>query len=190
MSIKLYEAASYYTDALNAMEETGEYSSMVELLDSIDTNIKDKVESIGEMITNFEAEAAALEAEAKRLKDRADTAKKKANNLLQYVEYVMSQNQFDELKGLKHTFKFKESISLVCHDVKLLPRHFQKPQPPKADIAGLKEDFKKRFDDKGTKLVNTMPKKPKGNEMLVTDLNESIIDMGLEFVRTKKLSMK
>lgn len=188
--MKLYEMGRDYAAVLSVLEESDRFEDLVDTLDSIDENIKQKVENIGDMIVSFNAEASALKAEAKRLNERATKAEKEAASLLGYIDHVMNENKFDELKGLRHTFKFSESISLRCHDVSMVPRHFQKPQPPTADIAGMKADFKKRYEDKGIKLVNKKSAKPKTKELLYEELNEHIRDMGLEFVRNKKLNMK
>jgi hypothetical protein len=187
--IKLYEAAQYYSDAIARIEEPEQVDEVFATLDALDVTIKEKVESIGDIITNYLAEEAALKAEAKRLTDRAASAAKKASGLMDYIDHVMKANKFEELKGLKYTFNFTTSDSLKCSDITLVPKQFIKIKE-EADIAGMKAHLKKAYDEKNTKLVNKMPKKPKGNEMLYTELNDSIRDMGLEFVISKKLKMK
>ena len=187
--IKLYEAAQYYSDAIARIEEPEQVDEVFATLDALDVTIKEKVESIGDIISNFQAEEAALKAEAKRLTDRAASAAKKAAGLMDYVDHVMKANKFEELKGLKYTFNFTTSVSLKCLDVTQLPEKFKKVAYT-ADIQGMKDHLKKAYDDKGTKLVSKMPKKPKGNEILFTELNDSIRTMGLEFDISKKLKMK
>lgn len=195
-TIKLYELASYYSVLLSNLEEVESAEQMeeatsdiYETLDAIDVSVQEKVESIGDIIKGYQAESAALKAEAKRLTDRAATADKAANNLMSYVETVMKQNDFKELKGLKHTFKFTSSTSLACKDPYSLPKQFQKTTVT-ADIAGMKTHLKQTYDEKGFKLVGKLPAKPKGNEILFTDLNDTLKDMGLEYVINSKLSLK
>jgi regulator of replication initiation timing len=187
--IKLYEAAQYYSDAIARIEEPEQVDEVFATLDALDVTIKEKVESIGDIITNYLAEEAALKAEAKRLNDRAASAAKKASGLMDYIDHVMRSNKFEELKGLKYTFNFTTSESLKCLDPNSVPKHYRK-HTFSVDVAGIKSNLKKTYDEKGTKLVSKLPKKPKGNEMLYTELNDSIRDMGLEFVISKKLKMK
>jgi hypothetical protein len=187
--IKLYEAAQYYSDAIENIADEEKIEDLYDKLDAINTTIKEKVESIGDIIMNYQAEEAALKAEAKRLTDRAASAAKKAASLMDYIDYVMKANKFEELKGLKYTFNFTTSDSLKCVDPLAVPKQFQKATIS-ADIKGMKDHLKKAYDEKNIKLVSKMPKKPKGNEMLYTELNDSIRDMGLEFVISKKLKMK
>lgn len=189
MSIKLYEMAQYYTDALESIESAENIESVFETLDAIDVSVKEKVESIGDMIRGYEAEEAALKEEMKRLNERAASAAKEKDKLLKYIEYVMNTNKFEELKGLKHTFNFTVSGSLKCIDASLVPKQFRKIAVS-ADIAAMKEHLKQAYDDQGIKLVNKPSKKPKGKEMLFTELNDDIRDMGLEFTISKTLKMK
>lgn len=194
--IKLYELAEYYSKALErlseaeSIEEQNEGAEAIyDELDAIDVSVQEKVESIGDIVMNYEATADALKAEAKRLTERAANATKAAENLKSYVETVMKKNDFTELKGLKHTFSFTTSTSLVCKDASLLPKQFQKISVS-ADVSGMKKHLKQKYDENNIKLVNKPSAKPKGKELLYTDLNESIRDMGLEYIINTKLKMK
>jgi hypothetical protein len=187
--IKLHEMAQYYSEVIEGIETPEQTEEAFKVLDALDVSVKEKVESIGDIITNYLADEAALKAEAKRLNERAAKHAKEAAKLQDYVKYVMEQNNFDKLDGLKYTFSFTTSESLKCTDVNLLPAKFKKIAYS-ADISAMKAHLKKAYDDKGTKLVNKPSKKPKGKEMLYTELNDSIRDMGLEFVINKTLKMK
>lgn len=187
--IKLHEMAQYYSDVIEGIETPEQTEEAFKVLDALDVSVKEKVESIGDIITNHLANEKTLKEEAKRLSERAAKHAKEAAKLNDYVKYVMEDNNFDKLESLKYTFSFTTSESLKCIDVNLLPEKFKKVSYS-ADVAGMKAHLKKAYDDKGTKLVNKPSKKPKGPEMLYTDLNDAIRDMGLEFTINKTLKMK
>lgn len=191
MGESLYNYTQQYRAVADLLwEEQVETETVYDTLDAIDEPLKEKVESIGSMIRNHEANIVALKAEAKRLTERAEREAKMAANLLRYVEDAMIGAGFEKMAGLKHTFSFGTSTSLKAMDLKKMPKHFLKPQEPKPDIAGLKADLVKRYDDKGIKLVSKPSKKPKGTEMLFTDLNEDLLAMGVQFQTNTKLSLK
>lgn len=187
--IKLHEMAQYYSAVIEGIEAPEQVEEAYEVLESMNVSIEEKVESIGDIITNHLANEKALKDEAKRLTERAAKHAKDAAKLQDYIKFVMEQNNFDKLDSLKYTFSFTTSESLKCTDVNLLPAKFKKISLS-ADISAMKAHLKKAYDDKGTKLVNKPSKKPKGPEMLYTELNDSIRDMGLEFVISKTLKMK
>ena len=187
----LYALSQEYRAVLNMLgEEDVEIDVIYDTLDSIDEPIQEKVERVGDMIRNHEARAAALKAESARLKEREEAEKKSIDRLLKYVETTMINAEFDKLEGLKHTFAFGISNSLECKDPKLLPRHYLKPQEPKADIAGLKKDISRQWEEKGIKLVSKYSAKPKMQEMLFTELNEDLETLGVQFNIKRKLSLK
>lgn len=187
----LYNYTQQYRAVADLLwEEEVETETVYDTLDAIDEPLKEKAETIGNMIREYQADAKALKEEAKRLKERAEAKEKKADSLLRYVETAMAGAGFDKLEGLKNTFSFSTNTSLKCVDVKKLPKHFQKPQEPKPDIAGFKADIVKRYDDKGIKLVSKYSAKPKGKEMLFTELNEDLTGLGIQFETNRKVSLK
>ena len=191
MGESLYALSQQYRAVLNLLgEEEVSLEAIYDTLDAIDEPIQAKVESIGDMIRNLESEAAALKEESDRLKERAAAKLKSADTLLKKVETVMTNAEFEKIEGIKHTFAFGISNSLECKDPKLLPRHFLKPQEPKADIAGLKKELVRQYEEQGVKLVNKYSAKPKQQEMLFTELNESLESLGVQFNIKRKLSLK
>ena len=187
--IKLYEMAAYYKEVIEGIETPEQTEEAFKVLDALDVSVKEKVESIGDIITGYLANEKALKEEAKRLNERAAKHAKEASKLMDYIKYVMDTNDFEKLEGLKHTFSFTTSDSLKCIDPLSVPKQFQKATIS-ADIAGMKAHLKKAYDDKGIKLVNKPSKKPKGQEMLYTELNDDIRSLGLEFHISKTLKMK
>lgn len=187
----LYALSQEYRAVLNLLGEEGvETDTIYDTLDSIDEPLQEKVETIGDIIRNHEANAAALKAEAARLNERAAAELKKAEGLVKYVEVAMTNAEFEKIEGLKHTFAFGISTSLECKDPKLLPRHYLKPQEPKPDIAGLKKDITRQYEENGIKLVQKYSAKPKGKEMLFTDINENLESLGVQFNTKRKVSLK
>jgi len=187
----LYQYTEQYRQVADMLEED-EFSieAIFDTLDSINEDMATKVEHVGNMIRNHEANKKALEDEAKRLKERAAAEGKKMDALIKSVDSLMAKAGFEKLQGLKHTFNYSVTNSLVCTDVRKLPKHFQKPQEPTADIAGMKAFIKKKYEEKGFKLVAKMPAKPKGGEMLFEDLNEDLAAMGIQFKIKRELNLK
>ena len=191
MGESLYSLSQEYRAVLNLLgEEEVSVEAIYDTLDAIDEPIKQKVETIGDMIRNLEAEAAALKEESDRLKERSAAKLKSADMLLKKVETVMTDAEFEKIEGLKHTFAFSVSNSLECKDPKQLPRHFLKPQEPKPDIAGLKKELVRQYEEKGIKLVSKYSAKPKTQELLFTELNESLEALGVQFTIKRKVSLK
>ena len=187
----LYSLGQEYRAVVNMLgEEDVDIDVIYDTLDAIDEPIKEKVEISGDMIRNHEANAAALKAEADRLKERAAAELATVERLMKYVENVMTNGEFEKLQGLKHTFAFGISNSLECKDPKLLPRHYLKPQDPKPDIAGLKKELVRKYDEMGIKLVSKYSAKPKQQEMLFTELNEDLASLGVQFNIKRKVSLK
>ena len=187
--IKLYEMAAYYKEVIEGIETPEQTEEAFKVLDALDVSVKEKVESIGDIITGYLANEKALKEEAKRLNERAAKHAKEASKLMDYIKYVMDTNDFDKLEGLKHTFSFTTSVSLKCLDVTQLPAKFKKVSYT-PDIDGMKKHLKQTYDDKNIKLVSKPSKKPKGQEMLYTELNDDIRTLGLEFHISKTLKMK
>ena len=191
MGISLYQYTDQYRAVIDMLEEEQiDPEVLFDTLDAINEDLSTKVETVGDMIREHEATKKALKEEAERLSERAKAEDRKIASLTKAVDTAMAKAGFDNLKGLKHTFQYSVSNSLICEDAKKLPRHFLKPQEPKPDIAGLKKHIAQSYEEQGYKLVTKMPAKPKGNEMLYTDLNEDLADMGVQFNIKRELKLK
>lgn len=171
--MKLYEIADQYTNALENVEDSDSFELMADTLDSINSLLDDKLDSIGKLRRNYLAEAEALKNEAKFLKEKADKAEKNAEKLEKYVAFTLKKNGFAKADTGLFKFSFRKSTSLVVSDIENFPAHFLKPQPPKPDIAGLKSFIKKTYDDKGVKVPE--------------DLTE---DLGVRFETKESLQIK
>lgn len=187
---KLYEVANDYSQALEYLMDPERFQDGLDTLESIEAGLHDKLDSMGKLRLSKLAEAKALEEESKRLKERADRAKKEAASIEGYIEITMRKNGMEKIKTPTFNFGFTVSNSLVVTDLEKLPDHFKKPQPPKPDIAGMKAHIKQKYDELGFKLVNKLspPSKDKYNEMLVTELE--LEDLGVQFEISEKLSIK
>lgn len=155
--MKLYEIAKQYQDALEYANDPEKFMQMVDTLDSIDENLKDKLESVGRIRQNKLAEAKALEEEAERLKERADKVKKEVGSLEKWVEYTLANANMKKIESHSFKFSFRKSTSLVVTDPEQIPEHFLKPQPPKVDVAGMKSHLKKYYEEKGLDIPEELP---------------------------------
>jgi regulator of replication initiation timing len=154
---KLYEIADRYALITELLDDPEKAEMVFDTLDSMEGELQDKLTSIGKLIRNFNADEEALKEESKRLKERADAAKKQAEKLENYVKFIMQKNGFKKLDTPLFKFSLKSSVSLVVTDLDQVPEHFLKPQPPKPDIAGLKKHLKQAYDEKGLEMPEELP---------------------------------
>lgn len=120
------------------------YNDTIEALE-IDT----KVENICKVISNIEADAAALKAE----KERIDRKKKTAENAVKrlkdsLVMYLQATNQ-PRVKTQLFNVSLSKSKSLKVTDETMIPEQYLIPQPDKVDITGLRKAIKDGEDIDG-----------------------------------------
>lgn len=170
--MKLYQITQRYQNVTDLIQDAETFEQVKDTLDALDEDLKDKLDSIGRIRLNYLAEAQMLKEEADRLKERADRAKREAEKLEQYVEYVMNQSKMDKIDTPLFKFSFRKSTSLVVTDISQLPEHFLQPQPPKADVAGLKKHLKQVYEEKGLEVPEDLP------------------ELGVQFVHKRNLQIK
>ena len=108
MALKLYEYPEAYRELWNRIEaevdgsaDTDENPAAAgrEDFDNLEGDYADKVENIAKMIRSLTATHDALDAEAKRLKGRAATVKRKVDWLRDYVADSMLALGHDKIEG-------------------------------------------------------------------------------------------
>ena len=116
-------------------EETGEVF-LTEDLDLLNIERDKKIEGIALYVKNLKAEAEAIHAEIDRLKSRAESKKKKAERLTQYLSFVLCGQKFETAKT---SLSFRKSSVVQINNELLVPEEFMKvkteKKPDKTAIA-------------------------------------------------------
>lgn len=135
----LYEISQAYMDLLAEIEENeGELTD--ELLikaEGVEQGFEQKAETYASIIKNLEADAAAIEAEEKRLSKRKIVKKNIANRMKERLSLVMQQCGKEKFETERHKISFWKSASVKILDEKKIPaKYFKTTKTPiKSDIA-------------------------------------------------------
>lgn len=103
-------------------EETGEVDEEKAnaYLENLQIDRKDKIENIAVFIKSLEADALAIKAEEKRLKERREAKERKAERMKSYVANSMLLHGDLKLETPRVALSFRKSDSVVVDDIALL----------------------------------------------------------------------
>lgn len=156
----LYEINKQIAEIMEKMftevdEETGELNEdYITILHGLNVCKDEKLENIGCYIKNLMAEAEAIKAEIKTLKERMDSKTKKVERLKQIVINQLIEDGIDKFEAPRCAFSFRNSEAVEISDESRLPREFlaQKVEfvPNKTEI---KNAIKRGADVPGASLV-------------------------------------
>lgn len=105
---------------LNIDEETGELLNADEL-DALELEKEVKIENIALWIKDLNAEADAIKAEEKNLKQRREATENKAEQLKKYLVYALNGDKF---KTSKVSISYRKSESVEVYDEDAIPRDY------------------------------------------------------------------
>lgn len=149
--MKLYELNESFQQIQTLIEEGQD--GLQDTLESIELAIEEKLENIGKVIKNLEAEANAFKEEEKRLADRRRPLENNIKHLKQYAENSMVVTGDKKIKAGLFTFAIQKnppSVS-VFNDV-IVPKKYYVPVDPKLDKTKIKEDLKNGENIPGVEL--------------------------------------
>ena len=149
--MKLYELNESFQQIQTLIEEGQD--GLQDTLESIELAIEEKLENIGKVIKNLEAEASAFKEEEKRLADRRRSLENHIKHLKQYAENSMVVTGDKKIKAGLFTFAIQKnppSVS-VFNDV-IVPKKYYVPVDPKLDKTKIKEDLKNGENIPGVEL--------------------------------------
>lgn len=127
---------------------TGEINE--ELLEKLEAEKEEKLESIALWIKNLDAEAKAIKVEEQSLKARREANEKKIESLKKYLTDNLNGEEFTTPKvGVK----FRKSTSVNISDLKVIPKKWFIKQEPKLDKAGIKKALSEGKKVKGAELI-------------------------------------
>lgn len=115
--MKLYEIASDYARLLEAVE-TGEIpeEAIADTLESITSIIEEKADNIACMIKNMKAEAEAIGAEEKRLKERRLAKEKRIESLTAYLSETLQNMGLKKVETARNRISFRKSEKVAIAD--------------------------------------------------------------------------
>jgi len=135
--MRLIELAQKYESLLYKLEQDEEFNLESEL-DATEDQLQDKLDSCGWLYRNLTAESEAYAAEAKRLKDKADSRAKSAEKLKNYIGFCL---RGEPLKTKSFNFTFRKSEQVEILDPDSLPDCYVRiKREPAKDI--IKQDLK------------------------------------------------
>lgn len=143
--MKLYELTGEYIQLMQMLEDASveDEAEIAAAMEAVAGDIEDKADAYARMMKNLLGDIDALEQEEKRLYDRRTALKNRVDRLKTAIQNAM------ELTGVK---KLKTSIgnwsiqknppSVFAVDVEKVPARFLIEQPPKVDRRAILEEFK------------------------------------------------
>lgn len=139
-------------DGLVFDEETGEVLFDVDNLEALEMERNEKLEAVACYVKGLEAEAAAIKAEEKALKDRREAKEKKAERLRAYVSDSMSFFGDTKLETARVALSFRKSEAVIIEDEAIIPDEWL-VYKPSVNKAGIKKALKAGLPVQGAQLV-------------------------------------
>ena len=119
--------------------ESGEIID-TEALDALKLERDVKIENIGKWILNLEAEEKALAEQEQRFKERKQAAKKKREDLKNYLAYILGGKNF---KCTACEMKFRASEAVIFNgDIAKVPKEYLRYKDPEVDKTKVKKALK------------------------------------------------
>lgn len=122
-----------------------------EAIDALKLERDVKIENIGKWILNLEADEKALAEQEQRFRERKNAAKKKREDLKNYLAYILDGKNF---KCTACEMRFRASDAVVyIGDVKDVPKEYLRYKEPEIDKAKVKKALKDGAEIKGFSLI-------------------------------------
>lgn len=155
--LSLYEMAEAYQNLDILLENTEDRTALVEYLDGIQVQMKDKVSNIVRYSKNLELTAGAIDVEIERLTALKKSYEGKSQSLKDYISYSMLKHGIEKVETDIAKIFFRKSKSVEIVDLDMLPEDLvvQKVsfQPDKKAI---KEAIESGWSVAGARIVEAM----------------------------------
>lgn len=119
--MKMYELVEAYQ---NILELDLEQDDLQTVLASLQGTIEEKVENIVKVMNQLNAEEAAYKAEIDRLSKHKATAKKKHDNLKEWLSDSLKALDIKKIDTPTNKISFRKSESVSIDDVLLIPKDY------------------------------------------------------------------
>lgn len=142
----LYELTDEYKTLLEMAEDPDvDEQTLADTMEAIGGEIEDKADGYACVIRQMEYDAAAIDAEIKRLTNRKRTAENNIKRMKENLQNAMVTTGKVKFKTPRFSFSFRKSEAVIVTDESLVSHDYLKPQPPKIDLVEIKKALKDGF---------------------------------------------
>ena len=149
----LYELTDDYRNLLEMAEDPDtDPEAFVDTLEGIEGAIEDKADGYAKVIRTLEGDAAACDAESKRLRNKKQTIENNIKRMKQALQYAMEATGKTKFKTPLFSFGISKNPAAVVMDegyIENIPKRFLIPQDPVIDKKAIKEALKAGEDLEG-----------------------------------------
>ena len=149
----LYELTEDYMNLLELAEDPDiDEQAFTDTLEGIDGALEDKAEGYAKVIRTLEGDAAACDAESKRLRNKKQTIENNIKRMKAALQYAMQATGKTKFKTALFSFGIQKNPAAVVIDegyLKNIPDRFLIPQDPQIDKKAIKEALKAGEDLEG-----------------------------------------
>ena len=124
--MKLYEISEMYHDFMFAYEN-GEIpeDAFYDTLEAIETSFTDKCDNVACMVKEYEAAAAAIKEEIRKLQERMKTKENQAARLREYIASCMTSMKVRSIESPRVRLSFRASEAVEVEDEEKLINYLQ-----------------------------------------------------------------
>ena len=149
----LYELTEDYMNLLELAEDPDiDEQAFTDTLEGIDGALEDKAEGYAKVIRTLEGDAAACDAESKRLRNKKQTIENNIRRMKAALQYSMQATGKTKFKTALFSFGIQKNPAAVVIDegyIENIPDRFLIPQDPQIDKKAIKEALKAGEDLEG-----------------------------------------
>lgn len=149
----LYELTEDYMNLLELAEDPDiDEQAFTDTLEGINGALEDKAEGYAKVIRTLEGDAAACDAESKRLRNKKQTIENNIRRMKAALQYAMQATGKTKFKTALFSFGIQKNPAAVVIDegyIENIPDRFLIPQDPQIDKKAIKEALKAGEDLEG-----------------------------------------
>ena len=149
----LYELTEDYMNLLELAEDPDiDEQAFADTLEGIEGALEDKAEGYAKVIRTLEGDAAACDAESKRLRNKKQTIENNIKRMKTALQYAMQATGKTKFKTALFSFGIQKNPAAVVIDegyIENIPDRFLIPQDPQIDKKAIKEALKAGEDLEG-----------------------------------------
>lgn len=139
----LYELTEDYMNLLALAEDPDiDEQAFMDTLDGIDGAIEDKAENYAKIMRQLEADAAACEAESKRLKNKSKTIENNIKRMKQALQFAMQATGKTKFKTQLFSFYIQKNSASVVMDeqyIENIPERFLVRKDPEINRKAIRD---------------------------------------------------
>lgn len=142
--MNLFDISQEYMTVLEMAEDPNtDQQTITDTMEAIEADFEDKSDAYAHIIAQLKADAAGIETELKRLRDRKASLEANADRLKASLENAMRVTGKTKFKTTLHSFGIvKNPPALKIDNIDAVPPYFLLPQPPKVDTDAIKKAIK------------------------------------------------